>query len=82
VCEPGASEVVSTFAVLSVPVTPSPVKLYTAFIFGFSMSAVAVTVTGSPGKTEVGLAEQASVTGGGGAIEPIWKPHRRSDELH
>ena len=35
-----------------------------------SAPAVAVTVTGSPGKTDCGLAEQASVTGGGGAMEP------------
>jgi len=38
--------------------------------FGFSIPAVPVTVTGSPGNTEVGFAEQASVIGGGGAIVP------------
>ncbi len=34
---------------------------------------MAVAVTGSPGKTEVGFTEQLIVGGGGGAMVPAWK---------
>ena len=55
---------------LLLPVMPSPEMLYTTPSLGSCEPIVAVTVTGSPGKIDVGLTEQATVNCGGGASEP------------
>ena len=69
---PGAAVFVSMFATFDVPeiVPPSADHVYVGDFFGFRFSAVPVTVSGSPGKTESGEAEQEYVTGGGGMMWP------------
>src|SRR6185437_1129383 len=72
VCWPGWRSAVFTVAVAPLPLTPSPVMLTTTFDFGSCEPTVAVAVTGSPGKTDVGLTAQATVNCGGGRMLPLW----------
>ena len=73
VCCPGVRSAVFTVAValLLAPVMPSPEMLTTTPSLGCCEPTVAVTVTGSPGNTEVGLAEQATVNCGGGLVTQV-----------
>ena len=72
VCWPGDSVPVFTCAV--VPFTgatiPSPEMVVIRFSLGSCDPGVAVAVTGSPGNTDAGFTEQATVNCGGGASEP------------
>src|SRR5579862_33704 len=72
VCWPGDSDAVFTCAVvpLAGALMPSPEIVVTRFSFGSCDPGVKVAVTGSPGNTELGLTEQATVNCGGGASVP------------
>src|SRR5579863_9459579 len=72
VCWPGEREPVLTCAVvpLAGALMPSPEMVVIRFIFGSCDPGVAVAVTGSPGNTELGFTEQATVNCGGGARVP------------
>src|SRR3954452_8046134 len=74
VCWPGERLAVFTVAValLLLPSMPSPEMVLIRFSLGSKDPGVEVTVTGSPGNTDAGLAAQATVSCGGGSREPMW----------
>src|SRR5258708_40073897 len=69
---PGDKAEVSTVPWSPSPLTPSPDQAITTPCLGSCEPTVEVKFTGSPGKTDVGFAEQATVNCGGGAMLPMW----------